>query len=316
MPGDRPKREPVPEWASFFDAGRYRAFIDAVAQDLHARSEEVEIDDGIAHVHLPEEGSHSFGLQNLAQICNQAADDDWPEIIRHHFDGVIRSTSGVDLDGLSDDFDRVQTLLKVRLYPYDAVEDSLEGLVHRPIAEGLVAVLAYDLPDAVATVPRSDLDKWPIDVDQAFVLGLHNVLAEGDVEHERIELESGAVFSAMVGDSFFVTSRLLALEEFIAPTSAYGALVAVPNRHTLLWASIVDLGILETLNALLVIANRRHAEGPGSLSPMVYWWHDGELMALPATVEDGKLSFFPPEEFVDECLDQLPQPSGAGFGPN
>lgn len=316
MPGDRPKHDPVPEWASFFDEARYAAFVDAVARDLQVRSETVQIDDGIAHVQLGEEETHAFGLQNLAQICNQADDEDWAEIIRYHFDGVIRSTSGAELEGIGKDFDRVEHILKVRLYPYDAVEDSLEGLAYREIADGLVAVLAYDLPDAVATVPRTDVDAWPIDFDDAFELGLENVLAESDIEHERIELESGAVFSAMVGDSFFVTSRLLALERFIAPTSAYGALVAVPNRHTLLWASIVDLGILETLNALLVIAHRRHAEGPGSLSSLVYWWHDGEMLALPASLDDGRLQFFPPEEFVEECLDQLPQPTSNGFGPN
>jgi hypothetical protein len=316
VPADRPKHDPVPEWASFFEESRYAAFLDAVVRDLSARSEDVEIDDGIAHVLMPNEEVHAFGLQNLAQICNQAEDEDWPEIIGHHFDGVLRSTTGADLEGIGKDFERVQGLLKVRLYPFDAVEDSLDGLAYRVIADGLVAVLAYDLPDAVATVPRSDVDAWPIDFDQAFELGLNNVLAERDIEHERIELESGAVFSAMVGDSFFVTSRLLALERFISPTSAYGALVAVPNRHTLLWASIVDLGILETLNALLVIAHRRHAEGPGSLSSLVYWWHDGEMLALPASLDDGRLQFFPPEEFVEECLNELPEPTDAGFGPN
>jgi hypothetical protein len=308
----------VPEWASFFDSPKYAAFVDAVSRELERRSDIVQIEDGVAHVRATERGeAHAFGLQNLAQICNQVDEADWPDIIRQHFDGVVRSTTGGDLEDLSDDFERASEVLKVRLYPAEAVEDSLDGLQHRVVGEGIVAVLAYDLPDAVATVPRADVARWPVDVDEAFRIGLRNVLAETGIEHERIALESGAVFSAMVGDSFFVTSRLLALDKFISPTSRHGALVAVPNRHTLLWAPIVDLGVLEVLNALLVIARRRHEEGPGSLSPNLYWWRtDGSLVTLPAEIEGDALQFSPPVEFLEECLNQLEAPGDPGFGPN
>lgn len=308
----------VPSWAAFFDEHRYAAFVDAVAYELQGRNDVVQIEDGIAHVTLDgEEEAHAFGLQNLAQICNQANEEEWPEIIRHHFDGVVASTTGDQLAGIADDFEQVKEVLKVRLYPADAVEDSLEGLQHRVVGEGLIAVLAYDLPDAVATVPRGDLAKWPIDADQAFALGLRNVLAETDIEHERIELEGGAVFSAMVGDSFFVTSRLLSLETFIAPTSQHGALVAVPNRHTLLWAPIVDLAVLDVLNALLVIAYRRYEEGPGSLSPYVYWWRpDDTLVTLPAEIHGDALQFSPPPDFLEDCLNELAAPYNDGYGPN
>ena len=317
MTDERPTAT-VPSWAAFFDEHRYAAFVAAVAHELEGRNDVVQIEDGVAHVTLEgEEEAHSFGLQNLAQICNQAEEDEWPEIIRHHFDGVVRSTTGDQLAGLADDYDRVREVLKVRLYPTDAVEDSLDGLEHRLVGEGLVAVLTYDLPDAVATVPPSDLARWPIDADEAFALGLRNVLAEKGIEHERIELESGAVFSAMVGDSFFVTSRLLSLETFISPTSQFGALVAVPNRHTLLWAPIVDLSVLDVLNALLVIAYRRYEEGPGSLSPYVYWWRpDGSLVTLPAEFHGDALQFSPPPDFLEDCLNELSAPHDDGYGPN
>jgi hypothetical protein len=93
-----------------------------------------------------------------------------------------------------------------------------------------------------------------------------------------------------------------------------GALVAVPNRHTMLYAPIADLTVVDTLQAMAILSQRRHAEGPGSLSPTLYWWRDGHLLALPVEVDDDGVRFFPPNEFVEGCLERLAKPSA--YGPN
>lgn len=305
----------VPEWARFFDPRAYQAFLDTVANDLGRRGDMVEIDDGVARVTIAHD-RHQFGLQNLAQVCNQSETGAWADMIRQHFDNVIRSTAVTDLDTLGSDFARVESLVKVRLYPREAVVDaSGSGPIHQHVGEQLVSALVYDLPEAVATVPSETPSRWPIDVDAAFDLGLANVLEQDEVECERVRLEHGGEFWAMVGDSFFVTSRLLVLEQYLEPRTAFGALVSVPNRHTLLFAPIVDMTVLPTLNALLVITQRRFMEGPGSLSPLVYWWRDGDLLALPADIDDGQVRFYPPEDFVKGCLEPLGRRTG-GVGPN
>ncbi len=306
----------VPEWASFFEAPEYRAFIEAVGTDLYRRSDDVEIEHGVARLVLDGGAEHRFGLQNLAQICNQTEADDWPEIIKGHFDGVIRSSAGADLESLADDWARAQSMIKVRLYPHEAVVETLSGLAYREVGEGLLAVLTYDLPEAVATVPRTDVDKWPVSKDEAFALGLSNVLEQDPVHAEDVELERGGSFTAMVGDSFFVTSRMLAVDELLDGGGEFGALVAVPNRHTLLLSPVVDLTVIEALNAMLLVAHNRHAEGPGSLSPHVFWCRGDEPpMVLRAEVEGDSLAFTPPDEFVDACLQHLPRPR-SGYGPN
>ena len=307
----------VPKWASFFDRDEYRAFIESVAADLHRRGDVVEIEQGVARLVLGDREEHRFGLQNLAQICHQAQTDDWPEIIKGHFDGVIRSSSSSALESLSSDWSLAQQAVKVRLYPLEAIEEALPGLAHRDVAEGLLAVLTYDLPEAVATVPLGDIEKWPVSVDEAFDLGLANVLQQDPVHEEEIELEGGGSFIAYVGDSFFVTSRMLAVDDLVPDRGDLGVLVAVPNRHTLLLTPITDRTVLDTLNAMLLVAHERYAEGPGSLTPDVFWYRgpEHELLPLRAEEDAGGLSFSPPEEFVETCLRQLPR-QRSGFGPN
>ncbi|MEM6992422.1 MAG: hypothetical protein AAF721_18055, partial [Myxococcota bacterium] len=293
------------------------AFVEAVGTDLYRRSDDVDIEHGVARIILDGGSEHRFGLQNLAQICNQSDTEAWPEIIKSHFDGVIRSSAGADLELLADDWERAKTMIKVRLYPQEAVVETLPGLSYRDVAEGLLAVLTYDLPEAVATVPRTDVEKWPVSQDEAFAIGMANVLEQDPVHAEEIDLDRGGSFTAMVGDSFFVTSRMLAVDELIGGGGEFGALVAVPNRHTLLVSPIVDLTVLEVLNAMLLVAHHRHAEGPGSLSPHLFWCRNDDTlpMTLQATIEGDSLSFTPPDEFVETCLQHLPRPR-SGYGPN
>lgn len=303
----------VPTWASFFDDGEYETFMRVVEDDL-ARRGEISIEDGVAELEIEGGGQHRLGLQNLAQLCNQVDREQWDALVREHFDRVIVSTHTHDLEAIGRDFEQVRRIVKVRLYARDSLGDLTDSTIHRSLGEDLVAVLVYDLPDAVATVPTDAPKQWPVSLDKIFEIALENVLEQDEVETETLELDDGTRFHVMVGDSFFVTSRLLVLEQHLDPITPMGALVAVPNRHTMLYAPIVDLTVVDTLQAMAILSQRRHAEGPGSLSPTLYWWRDGHLLALPVEVDDDGVRFFPPNEFVEGCLERLAKPSA--YGPN
>jgi hypothetical protein len=304
----------VPNWCSFLDREGYEEFIALVEADLLRRGE-VEIGDGIVVLVLDDGTRHQLGLQNLAQVCNRNERENWPDIVRGHFDGVIRSTAGSDLEALARDFSQVKRVLKVRLYARETIEGLETKAIHRSIADDLLAVLVYDLPDAVATVAAEAPAQWPLELDEAFDTALQNVLDQDAVECEDVAFEDGARFTAMLGDSFFVTSRLLVLDKYLDTPPPCGALVAVPNRHTMLFAPITDMGVIPTINAIALLAHRYFEEGPGSLSPSLYWWRDGRLTILPAEVTDDGLRFAPPEEFVEGCLNLLAD-SKHGAGPN
>jgi hypothetical protein len=80
----------------------------------------------------------------------------------------------------------------------------------------------------------------------------------------------------------------------------------VPNRHTLVWHAIIgDASALRALDAMVVMAASLHAEGPGAISPNLYWWKDGALRTLPTRETDEHYEFVPPDDFVDEVLEVL-----------
>jgi hypothetical protein len=40
-------------------------------------------------------------------------------------------------------------------------------------------------------------------------------------------------------------------------------------------------------------------EGPGSLSPSLYWWRNGAFTVIPTRLQKGELTISPPPDFVD-----------------
>jgi hypothetical protein len=47
-----------------------------------------------------------------------------------------------------------------------------------------------------------------------------------------------------------------------------------------------------------------YAEGPGSVTPEVFWWHDGALTPLGARLDGRTFVVAPPQAFVD-LLEEL-----------
>ena len=73
-------------------------------------------------------------------------------------------------------------------------------------------------------------------------------------------------------------------------------------------APLVDLGVVESINRLIPSALSLFNEGPGSISPGIYWWRDGSVTLLPSEVSGRNVRFAPPDELV-EVLDALPPAS-------
>lgn len=193
------------------------------------------------------------------------------------------------------------SLIRPRLWASEALNDIASPLIRRPIAFGLEAVLSLDLPAAVGpmkpelarTTGRSTSELWEIayrQIDDG--LPLRRQTTEG--------------LQAISGNSMFVASRLLDLEQLTGRLPAGGALVAVPHRHILLVHAIKTLRAMSSLNVLIRVADRMYREGPGSIVPHVYWWRrEQPLLRIPATIRQNVAEISPPDEFI-ELLNGLP----------
>jgi hypothetical protein len=290
--------ETVPEWAPFDRGKDYTAFIDAVTADLERRGMTVEVGDGVVLAHQPgTDEPHQLGLSNLSQLCHASARGDWSRIIATHFSSLL-SMQGRDLDALAADYEQVKPILRVRLMP----DESMGGVempqtVSRQVAPGILAVLVFDFPDSTATIDVDHLASWPVDQDGVFAQALDNLAAEPTPLHEDVDLGDEARFRVWYGDSFYVATLALRLADLL-PEGTTDALIAVPNRHTLIVTPIVDAGAVPSMHAIFGMAVQLFRDGPGSISDQPYWWHDGALVQIPHREDGRKIAVYPPDEFV------------------
>ncbi len=296
----------VPDWAAFFSAEAFHSFLEAVEGEIKRRTLSYTMGDGVITLAFEGRPPEQYGLQNLAQVCNQIERPEWSGAISRHFDNVFQAAkeSG-DLDALAADFPRARRLLKVRLYHPDYLS-AVEGrLAHEALADGLLQVLVYDFPTTISTVKPEHAASWGRPMDELFAIALDNVRANDPPRRENLELPDGAVVQALVGESFFVASQALALEDHLGDPPRYGALVSVPHRHIVLYHPIRDRSVIQAIHAMIPMTQHFYQEGPGSISPSLYWRKTGAFMALPARIEGKTIEFSPPPAFVEQVLEPL-----------
>src|SRR5262249_21744101 len=140
---------------------------------------DIDADAGCVRVDLPMHARvpNVLGLQNLAQVCRARPRGAWPAAIRHHFDVAFDVKDGQAADELAKDWSLAKRERKLRLYVEHHVPDV--PVVAWPIAEGLLAVLTFDLPDTVISVRKEDRERWAVPDDELFRIALENVKNEG-----------------------------------------------------------------------------------------------------------------------------------------
>jgi hypothetical protein len=300
-----PEPEPGPGWAAPMSQEETTTFVEAVGRELDRRGLPHEVGEGEVHVERGGESS-TFGLSNLAQLCHQIGPHEWREAIGVHFDNLFAAADAeAELQEFARDFDNVRSMLKVRLYP----PKELGGVDPGPpvsweLATGLTAVFVYDLPTTVRSASATHLEAWNRSRDELLAVALENVRADA-VETRALD-EGLSAPVACFADHFFAASHAFLLGERLPAEANGSAVFAVPHRHALLYAPLVDLGVVGSIQRLIPTAVSMFQEGPGSISPGLYWWRDGAVIPLPAQIDGPDIAFVPPDEFV-QALNRLPE---------
>lgn len=289
----------VPEWARFMGREEYEAFLQEVRGQLTGMNFANEVDPvkGIVRLTGPETG-HTLYLLNIAQVCHQAPRADWPALISTFLDSNSLDEQGMEALGrLGSDFEGARSMLKVRLYP---AEDQLLRLAtYRKPMDDVIAALVYDLPDKVVVVDREHVAGWGRPVDELFDVAASNVKANDPIEVEQVELTPTASLMLLSAQHHFAATHALFLGDYLGPGNKWGALVAVPHRHAVVVYPIVDQNVVVVINSMIPIAHGMYQEGPGSISPHLYWWRGGEFLHLPSRVTNKEIEFSPPDVFID-----------------
>lgn len=239
----------------------------------------------------------TYSLHNLAQKCRQTLEERWPELVEAHFAVLAEGSQGGE---------SAAELLRgvhARLLPTDSLTPEIAGAMRyaRVVAEGLVFAYALDMPTSVRMLTDPDVERAGIEeLGQAAYANLMRV----PVEHDEVHIGGRALLHSLYGDSPFVASKALFLSEAARQVTGEslpdaGALVVVPTRHLLAYHPIADGSVVDAVNGLASYALGAHEDGPGELSPRVYWWHRGSLTSLTVIDHDTRsFSLQPPPELL------------------
>jgi hypothetical protein len=291
----------APHWASFFAPNAWAMFVAAVANDLRARGlgHRIDAEEGCVHIDAHgERGPHVAGLTNLAQACHANDPSRWAHIVHGHFDTLFDPSDGVAAEAIAADWSRAQGFVKLRLYRPDGLPPEA-SIVAWPMAAGLLAVVTLDMPSTVVTVRKEDRARWPVDDGALYRRALDNVRADGRLTISTNDIGDGASIQLIGSQSFFAASHVLFLEDYLGGPMPYGALVAVPHRHCVLFHPIVDMRVIKAVNTMIPVAAGMFHEGPGSITSQLFWWRSpGAFLHLPSNLVDRTIQFYPPAEFV------------------
>jgi hypothetical protein len=208
-------------------------------------------------------------------------------------------------------------LLKARLWLSEVVS---EEWVLRDIGAGLRAILVADETDMARSIVRADLERWAISEEEVWELVRQNLRAEGLTPSKRQpSADDGVRLSSFDCPTWhFASSHLLLMDELVPAGLPYGVLVAVPRRSSLLYHVIEGEAALgRACLALALIAGGLFAEGPGSISDRLFWWHDGLLSPIwMAPVVDPVRGLYIAVELPDELRARLGMSEGEAVHPN
>lgn len=242
--------------------------------------------------HVVDDQGRQFGLWNIAAICNNEPDSDWPELVRAH---VTRLARPDDLESMAPE--DLEPAVYLRLVETAGLPDPSWHPRAQAFGDDLTAVLSVDRPEMVTTPKeeywsaRGGLDRW-LATGRA---NLRALLISDDLEHQRVATAGGAGgFDVVTGESFFTASTALLTDDLVrrfAPGAAdvsRGILVTMPFRHQIGFR-VID-GTPESavaLNNLFQFALLGFSDAPGPLSPHVYWVREGSWMQV-TRIEDGQ----------------------------
>lgn len=235
------------------------------------------------------------GLDDVRARCDLLPRARWPEVVLDALQtlALAREAQTARWAAGPDD-----ALLRARVQSEGSV--LADDVVARPLCPGLVEVLLVDEQGALAQVPSAVAGGWGVPFEVLLQRGRAQALALEQPTVEALDLGVEGVVAVQTS-SPFAGSQVLRLAELVDVPAA-GALVALPTRHLLLAAPLrTRAQALDAAQALLANAEQLWEQGPGPLSPDLFWLCGGDLVHLPGT----PTSLSPPLAFV-ELLDALP----------
>ncbi|WP_354637361.1 hypothetical protein [Kitasatospora camelliae] len=183
----------------------------------------------------------------------------------------------------------------------------------RALAPDLLAGIALDTPENVRVLDDEDvaLVEWDTLVGAA-----HSNLLAAPINYDTVDLPGGAVLHILGHpESVFAASKVLVFAEAVRAAGGpglpdEGVLLVVPNRHNLVFYPLADPHVVEAVNALAQFGQGAYEDGPGSISPRVFWWRNGALTSITVFDSETRTMSIAPSDELMAIMRGLAQSAG------
>lgn len=298
----------IPTWASFFTEKEYTAFISEIESCFRKIiNSPYNINDGVVVFQEEVYGISQMGLFNLAKMCKQNKRANYAGIISDHFDILRKSYEfNQEFKKIERDFEQICKYIAVRLYDVEYLSaTSRDNFISKKIAGELFAVLVFDFPDTIIHIKPTQIEQWNKSVNELFEVGIENVKKNYKLDINVVEFgpEKESLYVCET-PHFFAPNIVFELRSHEELIGKGGCLVAIPNRNIALVYPINNLNVVNVVNSLCVTVPNLYDNNPGMLTKEIYWCFEGKITLLPYTIENKKICFTPPVDFI-ELLNSL-----------
>lgn len=239
-----------------------------------------------------------YGLDNIAQACASADDQEMAALIADHFDTIERTAAAEKrIEADIDNFEQVRSRIVVLLYPSGGLPDATT-CVRREHIPGIEAFLGLDLGESLRTVDRNTVNVWGRPSDELFELAFSNAAARARPDNP-VDVGGDGRVVILHDASILGAARTIAEMGFPDRHGPYGALISIPTKHLTILAPFTGSETLELIGPVMRMASSSFDEGPRSLSPNVYWLHQGKWLPIPYRITRGQIDINPPQELAE-----------------
>ncbi len=298
----------VPVWGAGFTRAQRATFMTWVATELQAWAMQSTRTTQSIIATAPDGQVREFELKPIAEKCLGQPENAWREAIHEYFLGVFTAHDEARaLMHRASQFDTVKHALRINVYAQrPEAAGAGHDLLSFEIADGLFGVVVLDFATTTRSVSEAEIEPWGRSTRELIEVAVSNSLTE-PVRREQLALGDDTQVT-LFGGGFFTSSRVLKLDKHVPIDHPWGALVAIPNRNTLLLHPIVTVKAMHALQAMALLSHKLFAAGPGGVSPEVFWWRQGVMTRLPLKVEDGGVRIAPSLEFT-RMMTELARPN-------
>ncbi len=272
-------REPSPEWSLTLGREGCLRFLAILRRRLEREERKYVIQPHAGCVYPVDDPEQRFSLQDLAQICARNGGRDWVEIIDEHVTRLLKWDS--ISASLPDDFEDARHLLLPKLLPHNPTGDQTVAVA---VCQGLSAIVFVDLPQAIVGLKPDAAERWGQSPDDLYAIALENLWRSPRFDPVTYPHSEGVTYAVTDHQNYFVASHVLQLNRYLFPEPEWGALLAIPNRHTFFYEPIEGRVSSLTVQRLSSLAQHGYVTGPGSITSRLFWNRGGQIIALD--VED------------------------------